>query len=312
MVIFGTPNHGNLGDYAIFAAEKKLFQKMLPDSNVFGVNMTDFQHEIESLKNLLKSEDLLVLTGGGNLGNQYMDDEKIRRTVIQKFKNNRIVIFPQTMYFTEDIEGANELKKTSEIYNSHKDLWIVARDEHSYQEMKKVFTGEVRILPDVVLTWGKLERADKKGALLILRKDLEGVLDAEAKQWIKENLQATYETVEETDTEIDVPKRLEQLEIELQRKMEQINRAELVVTDRLHGMILAAIAQTPCIVLNNYNHKLKETYKWIEYLDYVVYVSDLSELPMAVNQLKKKISCEFRAEEIEEKYRMFLREIING
>ena len=77
-------------------------------------------------------------------------------------------------------------------------------------------------------------------------------------------------------------------------------------------MIFAALAQTPCIVLNNYNHKLKETYKWIKHLDYIIYVSDLSELPVAVKQLKQKKNCVFVAEEVEEKYRAFLREIING
>ena len=56
VVIFGTPNHGNLGDYAIYAAERKLFEQFLPQSNVFGINMTDFQHEIASLEKLLKKK----------------------------------------------------------------------------------------------------------------------------------------------------------------------------------------------------------------------------------------------------------------
>lgn len=312
VVIFGTPNHGNLGDYAIYAAEKKLLEQFLPQSNVFGVNMTDFQHEIVSLEKLLKKEDLLVLTGGGNLGNQYMDDEIIRRCVIESFPSNRIVMFPQTLYFTEDAEGERELQTTAEIYNAHKDLWLAARDERSYKTMQKVFTGKVKLLPDAVLTWGSLASADKKGALLVLRNDVEGVLGEVEKQQIHEMLQAEYDTVEETDTEIIVGEGLELLESELQRKMEQINRAELIVTDRLHGMIFAALAQTPCIVLNNYNHKLKETYKWIKHLDYIIYVSDLSELSVAVKQLKQKKNCMFMAEEVEEKYRAFLREIING
>lgn len=312
VVIFGTPNHGNLGDYAIYAAEKKLFNRFLPGSNVFGINMTDFQHEIAILKKLLKKEDLLVLTGGGNLGNQYMDDEIIRRTVIESFPNNRIVIFPQTMYFTEDKEGEEELRKTVIIYNAHKDLWLVARDEQSYQAMQKVFNGNIRILPDVVLTWGKLEKVEKKGALLILRKDLEGVLGFEEKLKVKEMLSSAFGAVDETDTVLDIDNRLEQLEHRLQEKMLQIGKAELVVTDRLHGMIMAAIAQTPCIVLNNYNHKLKETYKWIKHLDYVVYVSELNELPERIRLLKEKKNCDFQAEEIEAKYQEFLREIING
>ena len=67
--------------------------------------MTDFQHEIDVLKKMLNKKDVLILTGGGNFGNQYMDDEKIRRLVIQKFPQNKIIMFPQTMYFTNDAIG---------------------------------------------------------------------------------------------------------------------------------------------------------------------------------------------------------------
>lgn len=309
VVIFGTPNHGNLGDYAIYVAERMLFQRRLPERNVFGVNMTDFQHEISALKKLLKREDLLVLTGGGNLGNQYMDDEKIRRVVIEQFPNNRIVVFPQTMYFTKDTEGATELQKSAAIYNAHKDLWLVARDELSYRTMREEFTCKVRLLPDVVLTWGSLTPTEKKGALLVLRNDVEGVLDKEARTEITEMLVAEYEEVEETDTEIAIGNRTDELEEKLIQKLEQINRAELVVTDRLHGMIMAAIAQTPCIVLSNYNHKVRETYKWIESLDYVIYISELGEVTDAVKRLKKKKNCRFVGEEIEKRYDIFLNEI---
>lgn len=310
VVIFGTPNHGNLGDYAIYAAEKKLFEKVLPQSNVFGINMTDFQHEIDFLKKLLSHKDLLILTGGGNLGNQYMDDEKIRRSVIENFPDNRIVMFPQTLYFTKDAEGEAELKKTVEIYNRHKDLWLVARDEQSYRSMSDVFTGKVTLLPDVVLTWGSLTPAEKSGALQVFRNDVEGVLGKEEKQLVRDALQAEYETVEETDTEIFVDTQLEVLEPQLYRKLEQINKAELIVTDRLHGMIFAALAQTPCVVMGNYNHKVKETYKWVKHLDYIRFINELSELPGAIKQLKEKKDCRFEATEVEEKYQAFLEEIL--
>lgn len=309
IVIFGTPNHGNLGDYAIYVAERKLFTRFCPESNVFGINMTDFQHEILSLKKLLNKEDLLVLTGGGNLGNQYMDDEKIRRTVIEQFPNNRIVMFPQTMYFTKDAEGEAELQKTVAIYNGHKDLWLVARDELSYRTMQEIFTGKVRLLPDVVLTWGRLAPTEKKGALLVLRNDVEGILDKKDKEKILEVLTTEYGGVEETDTEIVIGNRLDELEEKLLQKLEQINRAELVVTDRLHGMIMAAIAQTPCIVLSNYNHKVRETYKWIEHLDYISYISELSEFAHVVHLSKQKKNSQFEGGEIEEKYCMFFNEI---
>lgn len=38
---------------------------------------------------------------------------------------------------------------------------------------------------------------------------------------------------------------------ELNSKYEQFKHAQLVITDRLHGMIFAAITGTPCVVINS-------------------------------------------------------------
>lgn len=311
VVIFGTPNHGNLGDYAIYLAEKQLFAKYLPDSNIFGVNMTDFQHEVRALTGLLQKEDLLILTGGGNLGNQYMDDEKIRRETIMHFPDNRIVLFPQTMYFTEDAQGREEEKKTAKIYGGHKDLWLTARDEQSCRKMEQLFHQKIRLLPDVVLTWEGRSWPDKKGALLVLRNDVEGVLGTEHRKMLKEMLQPLYASVEETDTDIKVGNDLSCLDTELQKKMEQIGKAALVVTDRLHGMIFAALTQTPCLVLRNYNHKVEETYKWLQDLGYVKYVADWNDLPKALEEIQLK-DCRYRADKAEKEYEKFMRDMING
>ncbi|MFB8735822.1 polysaccharide pyruvyl transferase family protein [Bacillus sp. SL00103] len=35
-------------------------------------------------------------------------------------------------------------------------------------------------------------------------------------------------------------------------------KAQVVVTDRLHGMIFCAITKTPCVVLRSFDHKVME------------------------------------------------------
>ena len=43
-----------------------------------------------------------------------------------------------------------------------------------------------------------------------------------------------------------------------------------MITDRLHGMIFAAITGTPCVVLQNNNHKIKATYEsWLRPLKHI-------------------------------------------
>jgi pyruvyl transferase EpsI len=51
---------------------------------------------------------------------------------------------------------------------------------------------------------------------------------------------------------------------ELNKIWKAFSASELVVTDRLHGMVFSYITNTPCIVFPNNNHKIKGTYEWIK------------------------------------------------
>ena len=47
--------------------------------------------------------------------------------------------------------------------------------------------------------------------------------------------------------------------------LEKIKELKLLVTDRLHGMIFSYITGTPCIVFDNKNHKVSESYNaWVK------------------------------------------------
>lgn len=312
VVIVGVPNHGNLGDYAIYVAERELWKRKCPDKNVIGVSMTDFQHEVAALKSILSKRDFIVLTGGGNLGNQYMDDENIRRTTIQLFPQNRIVMFPQTLYFTEDAEGEQEKKRTAEIYNSHKRLILLARDAYSYQKMQTIFTVPVRLMPDVVLTMMWHHKRERKGALLLLRRDVERKLDSTKEATLERRLLACFKNVKKTDTEISYQEFIRNPEGELARKIEQVGGCELVITDRLHGMVFAAITETPCIVLDNYNHKIKETYSWVSHLNYIRYASEEEQIDSIVRELMSLKQCTYDNEKILKLYENCMQEIMYG
>ena len=56
------------------------------------------------------------------------------------------------------------------------------------------------------------------------------------------------------------------------KKLDEFRKSKLVVTDRLHGMLFAAITGTPCIALGNSSGKVKGVYDWLTHLDYIQYV----------------------------------------
>ena len=80
-----------------------------------------------------------------------------------------------------------------------------------------------------------------------------------------------------------------QEEKEIQKKLEEFASARMVITDRLHGMIFAAITQTPCIVLDSLSHKLRGCYEWLSELDYIRFVDNIDELQQVMDELSNVV-----------------------
>jgi pyruvyl transferase EpsI len=76
---------------------------------------------------------------------------------------------------------------------------------------------------------------------------------------------------------------------ELEKKFEEFRHAELIITDRLHGMIFAAITGTPCIVINSKSPKVKGCYEWIKDLDYIRFADNVEYIIDEYNKIPKGI-----------------------
>ena len=282
--IIGTPNHGNMGDQAIWYATQKLLEKYFTNANVVDVDMSDFWTDIEGIAHLIQNQDILILQGGGNFGNYYMDDEMIRRFVINRFRNNRIIMFPQTVYFSKDKEGEEELKQSVSIYNKNKNLVLIARDAESFECLKANFTNDMYMLPDVVLSLNAVNtKKERKGALICLRNDKESVMNQQNVEKMKEVIKKAFSEITYTDTQVDDYCK-ENRELLLMHKLEEFQSAELVITDRLHGMIFSVITGTPCIVFDNFNGKVKNVYVYLKDCCNVQLVHDITEFMEALNE----------------------------
>ena len=98
--------------------------------------------------------------------------------------------------------------------------------------------------------------------LFCLRNDIEAhYSDSEM-----ESLRSRFEGVrtEVTDTSIHMnPAQMDrQREQLIWGKIEEFSKYELIITDRYHGTIFAAIASTPVIVINSADHKLSSGVNW--------------------------------------------------
>lgn len=274
-------DHRNLGDQAILLAEYTFLKNNFYDYEIVIVGLSDFEIHSPIVFKYINPNDLIFLHGGGNLGNEYKRAEYIRRTIISNFPNNKIILFPQTIFFSENDEGRNELSKSIQIYSQHRNLTLIARERTSYELMKKYFNcNNVILTPDIVFYLNKTEPTNNRnGALLCLREDLEGILKDNDKKLVIEYLHSKFLNVKITDT-IG-----ENSFTGVEKKLNEFRNAEVVITDRLHGMVFAAITGTPCIALSNYNYKVQGTYEWIKDLGYIKFASGIDQIPSLLESL---------------------------
>ena len=289
IIIFQTPTHSNIGDHAIAEGQLLFLRENNPEAHIIEINQSLIEGFIKSYKSKILSTDLLTIIGGGNFGNEYMREENLRRLVIENFPNNKIVVFPQTIHYSTDHLGQKELETTKKLFGKHKDLTLTAREKISYNLMKEYFPHNNTILtPDIVLSMSKLGNENRSYALEVIRQDQESILSDLDKKEIHLLLSNHFDEVIQSDMHVE-PKgpvrTVSEREKILQNKYSQFRSAKIVITDRLHGMVLASITGTPCIVFSNYNHKVLGTYEWIKDLDYIKFVNSIEEAKVAFDEL---------------------------
>lgn len=287
--LLATPNHGNIGDQAIAVAERQFLAEELGDYYVVEVMFNEYLIWKDHLQSVINEGDVICYHGGGNMGTQYIECENVFRDIIQRFPNNRIITFPQTIFYDPSDYSQRELENSKKIYAMNPQLTLVAREKYSYDIMKKEYgnINQVLLVPDIVLYLRSREKSVKKGALTCLRKDVEQNLREEDRTYILNVLHNRYRQVVESDTVIekDYVSREDRKNI-VDEKLNEFSKAEVVVTDRLHGMVFAYLTNTPCIVLKNYNHKVQGVYDWIKSQSDIVLLDDIKRLPDILEKLQ--------------------------
>jgi pyruvyl transferase EpsO len=131
------PFHGNVGDLLIMLGTIRFLQKhSLPIARLG----TYFNYSPA----WAKPGDVIVLHGGGNFGDIYGPFQAFRERVIAALPNNRIVIFPQSMHFSDKAK----FQQCCELMSRHQDLHICVRDTES-EKMARQMTPHVYLLPDM-------------------------------------------------------------------------------------------------------------------------------------------------------------------
>ena len=282
--LLGTPDHGNLGDHAIAWGERVILQEYFPDHAIIEIPRDYLTGELGELvwglgsERYMRQSDLIALIGGGNLGNLWIKNEIVRRLVIDKFPDKKIVIFPQSIYFTQDDDGRKELALSQEIYNAHKDLHLMTRDENSFRLAQRIFP-EINnyLMPDAATALhGILDDVDveREEVLFVLRGDKEKVRDDAKIKTLQESFIEANIPFDVIDTVIKGKVTAKEREQKIRDVLMKIRKSKLVVTDRFHGVIFSFITRTPVIAFKSFDTKISSGIKWFENFPSVFYAEN--------------------------------------
>lgn len=312
-ILFGTPIHGNIGDHAITIAEEEL----LKDMNIMPFEVSSFERHfiIKKIKKSINKNDVIFINGGGFMGNQWLEEEKMIREVVNTFMDNKVIIFPQTAFYKNDEKGKKEFNISYDIYSKHNNLYICAREKTTYEFLKNTYQNvKVLFVPDIVLYLQEYNFNNQRdGVLFCMRSDPEKSLSEQNSSEIINIIKKHFTNIEYTDTVTLAGIKASKRKQAFINKLEQFSKSSLVITDRLHGMIFAAITNTPCIVFSNYNHKVKGVYEWIKELDYIYFIEDVNLLDEVINNFKnKKFEDKYNDLNIKNKFNILKEAIENG
>ena len=261
--LLDVPAYGNIGDQAIAFAMESFIADILPEYKQIEITENQLPASIKWLKKTIRDNDIICLTGGGNMGVIYQRYESVRRLVLKSFPKNPIVIFPQTFDYGSDSYSKKELERAKQVYGAVKKLVLCARDEESYMKMQVAFPkAKVIFCPDIVLYLDYRNTFKKTDSIgICLRNDKERVLTDAQQDQLYEMYPKHCKLTTMDETELPITHKNRRTVVE--RKLREFGEKRLILTDRLHGTIFAFITGTPCIAFPNTNGKVERVCKYL-------------------------------------------------
>lgn len=272
--LLDVPNHANSGDHFIMAGE----QRFLTDTGHAPVYVSASQ--FLDRRRIPRGAQIL-LQGGGNFGDVYERHHAFRERVVSAFKGHPILIFPQTVWFKEQAR----LLHSARLFSEHPEVTICARDSRSFQLLQEYFPKNRAVLVPDMAFYMELPVPDRsvssaRNILYLTRSDEESG-SSELRALVPRSADRTdwpaYESAvwrmrymlafgvnravrtmaglfdvfprERFDAAAVLASRSS--EAHIREAASLLNPYDLVITERLHGHILACLMGIPSILLDN-------------------------------------------------------------
>lgn len=270
------PNIDNPGDSAIYVGTMRLLGRLGVDV-ALAVEPRAYRRNM--VRKVVGEGGTILIQGGGNLGDLYrkQGQQNVRARVLRDFPKARVIQLPQTMYFQE----GRWAKQFSSLCEAHENLTMMLRDDASLARAEALGIPAIAC-PDLAFGMGPRERpipADVDIAWLV-REDIES---NQAEERIRESTYDWPNRVKQRAGEAGadlarelaalrrrttfaerMPKRFELSAMRHATRLydsiadrrtalalELVAKGKVLVTDRLHGHLLACILGIPNVLLDN-------------------------------------------------------------
>jgi exopolysaccharide biosynthesis predicted pyruvyltransferase EpsI len=276
--LFLASDYGNLGDIAITICQEKLLSAAFPGYKTVVIPSGRTLAELKTLKKISGNDDIITVIGGGNTGNMYVWAEKRREFIIKTFPGNKIILFPQSIACTGYKGHKNFSRRLTAVYGKHKHLLMLLRDMDSFTFTKKYLKYQnISLVPDIVMTLKYRRQSNSRdGVILCLRNDQEKALNSDNHNIIHQFACDNFNNVNIYDLFIEKRLIFNDYKMLLQDTLHNFSRSQLVITDRLHGMVFAFITGTPAIILPNFNSKIEKSFEWIRNCKFIGFTNDIN------------------------------------
>lgn len=276
------PNHGNPGDAAIWVGARRV----LADLGVAVAYQASWlSYSTTTMQAALPEGGPVLLTGGGNFGDLYRNQQQTRERVLAEATDRRVVQLPQTIDFTED----ENLQRNRALCDAHPDLILMVRERASLERAGQWFEAPVQLVPDLAFALAPHDRPapPETDVLWLARDDVEAVgtpvtdlpagfqrLDwlgevPDEPRWAPRARRALTQNRRLTGRIQKAPAAAGRLGAQLAQTFDPLAeawvdrgerilaRGRVVITDRLHGHLLALRCGIPHVAMANATGKVQ-------------------------------------------------------
>ncbi|MCJ1714156.1 polysaccharide pyruvyl transferase family protein [Curtobacterium sp. VKM Ac-2922] len=257
LILTDFPDHGNIGDSAIALGERRFWDQS-------GIRMARVQSQPTLTRATLRSTMTIAVHGGGNIGGLYPAADEHRYRLASALPRGTVLIQePQTVHFATEARRREFEQRFARRENTR----IAGRDDRSVEVLRQMM-DDVVLSPDPVHLLGELPALPPTQEFVYLRRRddesagrlREGIdwpddpRDLNALRWWA-NRSAEMPPIRHL-FQRKPSTWMHKAERRLERGIAYLSQGEVIVTDRLHAMLLGLQMGRRVIATDNSYGKL--------------------------------------------------------